>query len=389
MSFPDLGLAPEFEAGLARLGIEEPSPVQRMAIPALLGGASAVVVARTGSGKTLAYGLPLVARVAALEAELGAVSTAARPRGLVLTSTRELVEQATRHLKAIAHRPRARVRALAGGMTEKDHRPVLGTAFDVLVGNPPRLRALAEAGRLDLSDVRVVVVDEADTLLSPGQRPDVEALVERCAPGRQVAWISATLPEPIRAYLVARPARPAILLAKDAHTTPTTVEVRNIRTDSAGRADAAHACLVAGGRGRRGIVFCNTREGADEAAAALRERGHALVVAHGGMLPRERAAAVRSFQRAEAPLLVTTELGGRGLDIPDLAFVLNWELPERASDYVHRAGRVGRMGAGGEVINLVTDADRRLVAEIARLAGGARLDTGEPLRAARERGERR
>lgn len=389
MSFLDLGAPEEFAVALERLGISEPSPVQRIAIPALLGGASAVVVARTGSGKTLAYGLPLVARVASLEAERGPVAAAARPRALVLTSTRELVDQATRHLKGIAHRPRARVRALAGGMADKDVRVVLGQVFDVLVGNPPRLRALVDAGHLDLSDVRMAAVDESDTLLSPGQRPDVEAVLRACSRLEQVAWVSATLPEPIRAYLLARPERPVILLSKDAHTTPGTVEVRNVRIDAAGRADAAHSSLVAAGRGRRGVVFCNTRESADEAAAALRTRGHALAVAHGGLLPRERAAAVRSFQRGEAPLLVTTELGGRGLDIPDLELVLNWELPERASDYVHRVGRVGRMGRAGQVVNLVTEGDRAMLAEINRLAGGARLDTGEPLRAARERRPRR
>ena len=124
---------------------------------------------------------------------------------------------------------------------------------------------------------------------------------------------------------------------------------------------------------------------ADAAGASLAERGHEAVIVHGGLLPRERKQALERFRRGEGRVLVTTELAGRGLDMLDLGFVLNWELPERASDYVHRIGRVGRMGRKGRVFNLVTDRDRHLIGQVERLAAGGTLDTGEPVRHARTR----
>jgi ATP-dependent RNA helicase CshB len=205
------------------------------------------------------------------------------------------------------------------------------------------------------------------------------------APGATVWWMSATLPEPIRYWLTQRADKPTVLMSKDAHTAPDSVTVKNIPVRGNNRGDAASDILVSLGPTARGIVFTNRRETCDEAGAALKERGHDVVVVHGGLLPREREKAIKGFVAGGGRVLVTTELAGRGLDLKDLAFVLNYELPERASDYVHRVGRVGRMNRAGRVFNLVTDRDRHLLAEVERLAGGGRLDTGEPLRAARTR----
>ncbi|MBM4390567.1 MAG: DEAD/DEAH box helicase [Deltaproteobacteria bacterium] len=383
-TFADLGVAEELVVALEALGIRSPSPVQRLAIPAFLAGKPAVAVARTGSGKTFAFGVPLVQRLRAVEASEGAVSVAGRPRGVVLTSTRELVVQTTRVLKGISHGARQRVRMVSGGELPGETKRRLAEPFDILVANPPRLAALLKQGLVDLSDVRIAVVDEVDTLLAPGQRPPVEAVL---AASRQAElwWVSATLPEPIRHWLSTRPVPPAVLWSKDAHTAPDTVTTRNIPIKPAQRADAASDLLTSIGDKARGIVFCNRRETADAAGAALAERGHAAVIVHGGLLPRERKAALERFREGEGRVLVTTELAGRGLDLVDLAFVLNWELPERASDYVHRVGRVGRMGRKGKVFNLVTDRDRHLIGQVERLAAGGTLDTGEPLRSARTR----
>lgn len=384
MSFAELGLLDALDSSLASAGLTDPTPVQRMAIPAVLGGRSVVMVARTGSGKTLAYGLPLLQRLHLVESEEGLVTVRARPRAVVLTGTRELVDQTVRALKGVAHALKARVRAASGGLTERDQGRQLVDPVDVLVANPPRLAALVTAGRVDLSDVRVLVVDEADTLLAPGQRGDVERLLA-AAPKASIAYVSATLPEPIRAWLADRPERPALLLAKDAHTAPESVSVKNIQIKPIERMDSAHDALVALPREARGILFCNRRETADLVGAGLRERGHEVVVIHGALQPAERKAAMARFRAGEGRVLVTTELGGRGLHIDGLAFVLNYELPEKASEYLHRIGRVGRQGARGRVVNLVTPADSALIAQADRLAGGGRMDTGERLRAARAR----
>lgn len=383
-TFSELGLAPELVAALEAAAIHAPTPVQRLAIPAFLGGKAAIAVARTGSGKTLAYALPLVQRLREVEVAEGPPTAVARPRGLVLTATRELVNQTMRVLKTLTHAARLRVRSVSGGESGHDTNLTLRQVCDVLVANPPRLARLVEEGKVDLSDVRIVVVDEADTLLAPGQRPPVEAVLAAAA-SASPWWMSATLPEPIRQWLLARPEKPALLMSKDAHTAPDTVTVKNIPCRHASRGDAASDVLVSLGPDARGIVFANRRETADQAAAALKERGHNVVVVHGGLLPRERQQAIKGFLAGAGRVLVTTELAGRGLDMKDLVFVLNYELPERASDYIHRIGRVGRVGRAGRVFNLVTDRDRHLLADVERFASGGKLDTGEPLRNARTR----
>lgn len=384
MLFSALGLLPGLVDQLTALKIVEPSPVQRITVPAVLGGASVVSVARTGSGKTYAYGAPLLQRLRAIEDAESAVTVAARPRAIVLTSTRELVDQTTKALKSLAHGVKLRVRNVAGGTSVSDQNKVLREVCDVLIANPPRLATLVKSGAIQLDDVRILVVDEADTLLSPGQRGDIDVLGRAVPESAQRVYVSATLPEPIRAWLLTRPEHPTILLSKDAHTTPESVRILNEKVREDERPDAAWEAVNERIK-QRGIVFCNRRETASAAAAALTERGASVLVAHGGMLPRERKAAIEAFRRGEAPVLVTTELAGRGLHVEGLDYVLNWELPERVSDYMHRVGRVGRQGVKGEVINLIGARDQKLMSEVTRLSQGGKLDTGEPLRHARAR----
>lgn len=380
----ELGVLESLCAALAKVGITSASPVQRLAIPAFLAGKAGIAVAQTGSGKTYAYAIPLVQRLRAFEADEGTVVAAGKPRGLVLTSTRELVTQTTKAIKVLTHAARLRVRSISGGEAVRDTHSTTRDVFDVLVANPVRIAKLVQEQRLSLDDVRIIVVDEGDTLLAPGERGPVEAVLA-CAPHATVWWVSATLPEPIRSYLARRADKPIVLWSKDAHSAPASVTVRNIPIRATDRADAASNVLISLGKTARGIVFCNRRETADAAGLALQERGHDVAVAHGGHLPRERQATLKRFVGGEGRVLVTTELAGRGLDVKDLAFVLNWELPERASDYVHRIGRVGRMGKEGRVFNLVTDKDRHLLGEVERLAAGGKLDTGEALRTAHKR----
>ncbi len=389
MTFSSLGLLPGLLDALEGLRLTTPTPVQRVAIPALLGGASVVAVARTGSGKTLAYGLPLLQRLRLHEDTVGTPAALAAPRAIVLTGTRELVEQTARALKSVAHPCKLRVRTVSGGMPDREVAKRLSEPADVLVANPPRLAALVRAGKVSLADVQVLVADEGDTLLAPGQRQEVEFLLNALPKGRQIAWFSATLPEPVRAWLVARPEKPVVLLAKDAHAAPETVGVRNVKVRAEERVDAVHDVLVAAPRSERGIVFCNRRETADEVGSVLVERGHVVQVVHGGRTPEERKKALAAFRKGEGRVLVTTELGGRGLHVAGLAFVVNYELPERPSEYLHRIGRVGRQSAdgvtAGRVVNLVTPHDEGILKEVERLAKGGRMDTGEAPRAPRRR----
>jgi len=255
----------------------------------------------------------------------------------------------------------------------------------VLVANPTRLASLVRAGRLRLDDVRMVVVDEGDTLAAPGQSGDLLAVLDATPATRQLLFVSATLPETMRQWVLQRPERPALLVARDAHAPPEGLRVRNVRVRDRDRADAANDALVA--LAGRGIVFANRREGAEAAAAALAERGQDVILVHGGLQPNDRRKALDRFRRGEGRVLVTTELAGRGLHFPDLAFVVNWNLPPKPSDYLHRVGRLGRAGGtpDGEVVNLVGAEDGPRLPEIERLTRGGKLDTGEPARPARKR----
>lgn len=393
-TFSSLGLLPGLVRCLDELRLTEPSPVQRLCIHAILGGASCLCLAPTGSGKTLAYGLPVLQHLRAIEDAEGMVTVAARPRAIVLTATRELVVQTEKVLKSVAHGVKLRVRSVSGGQTPSDTRKQLLTPCEVLIANPQRLRALIAANTVDLSDVRVVVVDEADTLLDFGQRADTVACIDAApstaARPRQLVLVSATLPEPIRSWCSSRPEKPALLEAKDAHKAPSSIIIKNVRLRWTEKADVASDILVSyKDPTTRGIGFTNRRETADEVAAALTERGHSVIVVHGGWLPRERQAALKRFRAGEGRILLTTELGGRGLQIPDLAFVLNYDLPERPSEYLHRIGRIGRLGpdgtAGGTVYNFITANDEVKLKEIERMARGGRLDTGESLHSVRDR----
>ncbi len=409
-TFHSLGLLPGLIRCLDEARLTEPSPVQRLCIHAILGGASCLCLAPTGSGKTLAYGLPVLQRLRAIEDAEGMVTVSARPRAIVLTATRELVVQTEKVLKGVAHGVKLRVRSVSGGQTPSDTRKQLQTPCEVLIANPQRLRALVEADTIDLSDVRVVVVDEADTLLDFGQRADTVACIDGCSAvtrlggsaatiagesgGRaQLVLVSATLPEPIRAWANSRPEKPTMLEAKDSHKAPASIVIKNVRLRWTEKPDVASDILVALKDGARGIGFTNRRETADEVAAALTERGHSVIVVHGGWLPRERQAALKRFRAGEGRILLTTELGGRGLQIPDLAFVLNYDLPERPSEYLHRIGRIGRLGpdgtTGGTVYNFITPNDEAKLKEIERMARGGRLDTGESLHSERDRGAQR
>lgn len=389
-TFASLGLLPGLVECLDKAHLVEPSPVQRLVIHAILGGANCLCLAPTGSGKTLAYGLPVLQRLRGIEETEGMVTQLARPRAIVLTATRELVVQSEKAIKLVAHGVKQRVRSVAGGQTPSDTRKQLATPADILIANPQRLRALVAAGTVDLSDVRVVVVDEADTLLDAGQRDDTVAVVDATPAGRQLVLVSATLPEPIRAWANTRMERPVLLEAKDSHKAPSTVTIRNVRLRWKEKLDVASDILVALKDGQRGIGFTNRRETADEVAQALTERGHSVIVVHGAWLPRERAAALKRFRAGEGRILLTTELGGRGLHIPDLSFVLNFDLPERPSEYLHRIGRIGRLQpdgttTSGTVYNFITPSDETMLKEIERMARGGRLDTGESLHPERAR----
>jgi len=380
--------------------------VQREAIPRVLSGGSVLLASETGSGKTLAYLLPLVARLRAEEAAAGGVREArpGRPRALVLSPTRELAEQIFGVAKQVSHSARLRVALAGGGGSRADTRRNLSRPVDLLVGTPGRV--LEHAGRggdpprgkakrnggggsalVSLRDLRCVVVDEADTMFDQGFAPDVRRLLaplfgEGLAGGAgatgQAVLVAATLTKPVRQLL-------------DAEAFPfETVETASLHRPARGARQAflpvgqqdklALLAQVLHGRQAQDstVVFCNTLASCRACEHHLSELGLDTLCLHGDVPPRERREVIARFRAGDAGLLVCTDLAARGLDFGDrpVGHVVMFDFPLNSVDYLHRAGRTARAGAGGRVTSLVARRDAVLAGRIEEaLRTGATLES--------------
>ena len=376
-----------------------PSPVQALAIPRVLAGGSVLLASETGSGKTLAYLLPLIARLRAEEAREGGAreTRPGRPRALVLSPTRELAEQIFGVAKQVSHFARLRVALAGGGGSRADSRRSLGRPVDLLVGTPSRvlehagmLRGGAPGARgrkggasqplVSLRDLLCVVVDEADTMFDEGFAPDVTRLLERNQ-GKQTVLAAATLTKPVRALLDS-PALPDFetletdTLHRTAQGARQTFLPVGQQDKLALLAQVLHGSGAGGvGADERGrtIVFCNTLASCRACEHHLSELGFATLCLHGDVPPRERREVVAQFRAGgrdgtgEAPeLLVCTDLAARGLDFGDhpVGHVIMFDFPLNPVDYLHRAGRTARAGAGGKVTSLVARRDAVLADRI-------------------------
>jgi len=363
MSFAELGLTPALVAPLARLGYARPTPVQALAIPVVLRGDDLLARAQTGTGKTAAFGLPMIDRLRAAGTR-GAAPRA--PRGLVLVPTRELALQVHEALTTYGAPVGLRSTAVFGGVPIRRQMQALARGVDIVVATPGRLIDHLDQRTVDLSRVEVLVLDEADRMLDMGFLPPLRRIL-RVLPGeRQTLLFSATL-----AQEVAR-------LAGDFTRTPARVDVSDTQTVAPTVAHCAHpvgdgrksALLlhVLGEAGAdRSLVFCRTKRGSNRVGEQLVRAGIAAAVIHGNKSQGARTRALRDFQAGRVRVLVATDLAARGLDIPQLPLVVNFDLPLVAADYVHRVGRTGRAGAAGRAVSLVSAADHGLLRDIERL----------------------
>ena len=391
MSFEQLSLLPSLVASLKEQAITAPTDIQARALPVLLEGKSVVGVAETGSGKTLTYVLPMLHHLKSLELRgAGAtkpasskppvqhkdkkrksrgpgVSLPGRPRGLVLVPARELGEQVCRVFKSLTHSTRLRVRSVLGGSKKQVARRNVAGAFEILVATPGRLVHLLDGGELRLDDVRMLVFDEADQLLDPGFRRVAMRIIDACPRAAQLALFSATLPEPLASSVLQLFRKPPVRirskgsrhLVRTLKTVNRTV-VGGVRIDilrELFHKDAATATLL----------FSNTRRQCDEVSGWLNDLGIAHVVYRGEMDRIERRANLKRFRNGEVLVLLTTDLGGRGLDIAQIGRIINVHLPQDIDNYRHRVGRTARAGREGLVVNLVTGRDQPLMKEIKRL----------------------
>ena len=347
-TFAQLGLPDGLVGALTKLGFVETFPVQDVTIPDVLAGRDVSGKAPTGSGKTLAFGLPLLARVNKARGN--------RPRALILAPTRELAEQIKRDLAPLAKTAQRYVFAIYGGVGYGPQKSALRRGVDVLVATPGRLEDLIEQRLVDLSDVDIVVVDEADRMADMGFLPDVRRLLDRTSANRQTLLFSATLDGDVAVLSRDYQRNPVRHEAGTVEPETTDVEHHFWLVQHHDRVQHAADLVTAAGRS---IVFTRTRHGADRLAKQLAKLGVGAVAMHGGRTQNQRTRALQAFSSGRAQALIATDVAARGIHIEAVASVVHFDPPADAKDYLHRSGRTARAGATGTVVSLVTGAQRR------------------------------
>jgi ATP-dependent RNA helicase RhlE len=362
--FSNFDLLPTIKATLAEKELVTPTEIQTRAIPVLLSGKSVVGVSQTGSGKTLAFALPILHQLKTLENNKDPVRTAGQPRACVIVPTRELGEQVSKVFKPFTHTTRLRVRTVLGGTTFEIARKNVNAPFDVLVATPGRLVKMLEMGILNLTDVRVLVFDEADLMLDQGFLPDATKIVKACPPNRQLALFSATVSKAVQSLMEKLFAGAEVIRSGGSHKTVPTLATSNKEVVDGKRFPLLEEVLekkVKGGT----LIFTNTREQCDKLAEKMKQSGRECVVYRGEMDKVERRKNLKSFRDGTVDYLISTDLASRGLDLDLVGRVINYHLPLQMENYLHRVGRTARAGRQGLVINFVTERDEKFIEKLA------------------------
>nr|WP_285571366.1 DEAD/DEAH box helicase [Actinoallomurus iriomotensis] len=327
----------------------EPFPIQSLAVPIGLSGHDIIGQARTGTGKTLAFGIPLLQRI-----EHGGK----KPLALVIVPTRELAVQVTGDLNVAGGKLGTRVLSVYGGRAYEPQIEALREGVEAVVGTPGRLLDLVKQKYLDLSQVSVLVLDEADRMLDLGFLPDIERLVERVPARRQTMLFSATMPGEIVALSRKYLTRPTNVRAESHEESEATPQVAQhvFQAHQMDKPELLARVLQARGRGLT-MVFCQTKRACDRVAEDLAKRGFAAAAVHGDLGQGQRERALRAFRAGKIDVLVATDVAARGIDVDDVTHVVNYECPDAADTYVHRIGRTGRAGKEGIAVTLVDWSD--------------------------------
>jgi len=356
-SFATLGLAAPLLQALADVGYETPSPIQAATIPPLLAGRDVLGQAQTGTGKTAAFALPVLSRLDLARAQ---------PQALVLAPTRELaIQVAEAFQRYAAHLPGFHVLPIYGGQSYGPQLGGLRRGAHVVVGTPGRVIDHLERGSLDLSGLGTLVLDEADEMLRMGFIDDVEAVLKKTPPERQIALFSATMPAPIRRIAQTYLRDPAEITIKARTTTAANIRQRYWWVSGVHKLDALTRILEAEPFDAM-IVFTRTKQATEELAEKLQARGFAAAAINGDIVQAQRERTIQQLKDGKLDILVATDVAARGLDVERISHVLNYDIPHDTEAYVHRIGRTGRAGRSGEAILFVTPREKRLLQAIER-----------------------
>ena len=365
MSFSSLNLVAPLLQTLTQLGYHQPTPIQQQAIPLILQGQDILASAQTGTGKTAAFALPIIQQLLEQPA-------AKAPRALILVPTRELARQVQDNMEAFTQHTALRSVVVYGGACLATQSRELKTGADILIATPGRLLDYLRQGVVHLRDVRFLVFDEADRMLDMGFRDEIRDVVRQVSTERQTLLFSATLSDDIHRMAGKMLRSPQRIDISNNSTPIERIEQRVYVVDQE-RKLGLLAHLLQTESWPQVLVFSRTREGCDKVATWLQQQSIAARPMHADLSQAVRDKALADFAAGEVRVLVATDVAARGLDIAQLACVINLELPFSAQDYVHRIGRTGRAGHSGLVISLYNDADQRLLTAIEDL-----LDTRLP-----------
>ncbi|WP_455373730.1 DEAD/DEAH box helicase, partial [Limibacillus halophilus] len=363
MSFRDLGLSSQVVEAVEAMGYQKPTPIQEKAIPHVLMGRDVLGCAQTGTGKTASFTLPMIDILASGRAK------ARMPRSLIIEPTRELAAQVAESFEKYGVNHKLSMALLIGGTSMAEQEKRLDRGVDVLIATPGRLLDLFERGKIILADARILVIDEADRMLDMGFIPDVERIVSKLPFPHQTLFFSATMPKEIRRLAdkflhnpreisVAPPASPAetvtqrlVRCGKEAHAK------RAILRDLLnGEADSIQSALI----------FCNRKRDVGILQRSLSRHGYDAEALHGDMAQSARTETLDRFRKGKIKMLVCSDVAARGLDIPEVSHVFNFDVPSHAEDYVHRIGRTGRAGRTGTAIMICVPRDEKNLEDVER-----------------------
>ncbi len=368
MSFSHLGLSEKVLAAVAAAGYKTPTPIQDQAIPHVLARRDVLGIAQTGTGKTAAFTLPMLTML-----EQGR-ARARMPRTLILEPTRELAAQVEENFSRYGAKSKLNVALIIGGVSFDDQDTKLMRGVDVLIATPGRLLDHFERGRLLLNGVELLVIDEADRMLDMGFIPDIERICKLVPFTRQTLFFTATMPPEIRRIteqFLHNPVR--VEVSKPATTVATTKQLlaRSGR-ESHDKRDTLRRLIRSAEGLKNAIIFCNRKRDVATLHRSLLRHGFSVLALHGDMDQASRTAALEEFRKGDVALLVASDVAARGLDIPDVSHIYNFDVPLHPDDYVHRIGRTGRAGRTGTAITIVAGSnDAKAVAAIEKLIGNS------------------
>ncbi len=362
-TFSDFGLAEPIRRAVEELGYVTPTPIQAKAIPVVLQNRDVMGAAQTGTGKTAGFALPILQRL--MRHANTSASPARHPvRALILAPTRELADQIYVNVRDYARHSGLRSAVVFGGVDIKPQIAALRQGCEVLIATPGRLLDHVGQKTVNLSQVEVLVLDEADRMLDMGFLPDIQRIIQLLPKQRQNLMFSATFSGEIRKLAESFLNDPVLIEVARRNATAENVEQRVYRVADADAKRGAVARLIRDNALEQVIVFSNTKIGAGRLARQLERDGLNAAAIHGDKSQQERLATLEGFKRGEIKVLVATDVAARGLDIAELPAVINYDLPYSPEDYVHRIGRTGRAGASGMALSLMLESDARLLAAI-------------------------